>query len=60
MLCQPSAHDTQNDKSCAEWLNSAIQNDKPCADGIHVHSKINTIGTFGSRGMDDGGTTTLE
>ena len=29
------------------WLNCTTQDDKPCADGIHVHSKMNAMGTFG-------------
>ena len=33
------------------WLNCATQNDKPCADGVHTHSKMNAGGTFGGLGM---------
>ena len=32
-------------------VNCTTQNDKPCVDGIHVHSKMNVSSTFSSLGM---------
>ena len=40
------------------WLSYATQNDTPCGDGIHVHSKMNVDRTFGSHGMGGGSDTT--
>ena len=37
-------------------INCTTLNDKPCADGVHVRSKMNTKGTFGGHGMGGGDT----
>ena len=37
-------------------LNCAPQDDKPCADGIHVQFEMNVLGTFGSLEMGGGDT----
>ena len=39
-------------------VNCTIQNDKPCANGIYVHPKMNAASTFGHYGMGGRDTTT--
>ena len=39
------------------WLYCTTQNDKPRADGVHVHSKMDLGGKFGGHGMGGGDTT---
>ena len=34
------------------WLDCITQNDKLCANGMYVHSRMNTASTFGSHRMD--------
>ena len=38
------------------WLNCITQNDKPCADGVHVESEMTVKVTLGGHGMGGGDT----
>ena len=54
--CTEDVHFRLHMYANCSWLNCTTQNHKPCADDIHVQSKMNILDTFGNRAMGGGDT----